>query len=50
MFQAARERDFNILGYVPCLYDMSYCDEELLSPASHNLEFIEMEEEEEEEY
>ena len=29
---------------------MSYCDEELLSPASPNLEFREMEEEEEEEY
>ena len=49
LFQAARERDGNILGYVPCHYDMSYFDKEPLSPAAHNLEFINITEEEEEE-
>ena len=49
LLQAARERDCNILGYVPCQYDMSYFNQEPLSPATHDLEFIDMTEEEEEE-
>ena len=34
LFQAARERDGNILGYVPCQYDMSYFDKEPLSSST----------------
>ena len=49
LFQAAQGRDFNILGHVLCQYDMTYFDEEPLSPAAQNIEHIDMAEEEEEE-
>ena len=34
LFQTARERDFNTLGYVPCQYDKSYFDKEPLSSST----------------
>ena len=46
--QAVREKNYNILGYVPYQYNISSPEEEPLSPATQEMEYINMVEEEEE--
>ena len=50
LLQAAWERYFNILGYIPCQYDTLYLNEEPFSPATQEIEFLDMVEEEEEDH
>ena len=46
--QAARERDFKVIGYVSCQYNMTFFHEDPPSPVAQEIELVDMAEDEEE--